>query len=149
MHVRKNLAGFRDSPDVNVFAEAVGGFDFVLDPFFDLHLEKTIELLNPFGKYITCGLVGQNEHAAAAAGVISAPPDSSKILYHAMIKNLSLMGNCIGLGSDLDAAMQDYTAGVLRPVVDSVYSGDDASAFMNRTFNDSNRFGKVVFRYAA
>lgn len=145
--VGRNLAGFRDSTSVTAFAESVGGFDYILDPFFDLHVDKAVELLNPFGKYITCGLVGQNEHVAASSGVRAEPPNAGRVLGLLIVRNLSIIGNCIGLSTDLDAAMGAYVDGRFRPVIDSVYTGEEAGAFLDRTFNDSNRFGKVVFRY--
>lgn len=44
-------------------ATAVAGtglrFQAVLDPFFDLHAEDALEVLQPFGTYITCGFAGQ------------------------------------------------------------------------------------------
>ena len=145
--VERNLAGFRDAAHVGEFAAALGGFDYVIDPFFDLHIEKAVEIMNPFGRYITCGLAGQNEFAAASAGVATRAPSANLLLGQMMLKNLTLIGNCIGLSSDLDAAVRDYERGSFRPPLDAVFSGDQAAGFLGRTFNDPDRFGKVAFCY--
>ena len=145
--VERNLAGFRDAAHFGEFAAALGGFDYVIDPFFDLHIEKAVEIMNPFGRYITCGLAGQNEFAAASAGVATRAPSANLLLGQMMLKNLTLIGNCIGLSGDLDAAVRDYERGSFRPPLDAVFSGDQAAGFLSRTFNDPDRFGKVAFCY--
>jgi NADPH:quinone reductase-like Zn-dependent oxidoreductase len=133
-------------------AKQIGGFDGVIDPFFDLHALVAVEALRPFGTYVTCGLVGQH---ATPRGADSRPDqagvgaiDGGTLLQTAILKNLTLVGNCIGVREDLDAALADYAAGRLASVVDSVYDGDAVRPFFERTFNDPARFGKVVFRYA-
>lgn len=133
--------------ELSVVAAAVGGFDAVVDPFFDLHLEAVIDLLAPFGRYVTCGLAGQTEHSAAAAGV-GQPIDGHRLMLAAILKNLSFVGNCLGNAADLERALLDYVAGARPIVIDSVYSGDDAAPFLDRSFNARDRVGKVVFQYA-
>ncbi len=64
-----------------------------------------------------------------------------------MLKNLQLIGNCIGQTSDLQNALNDYAAGKLDVTLDSIYSGDQVAEFFERTYTDSNRFGKVVYQY--
>ena len=125
-------------------AAGVGGFDYVIDPFFDLHVRRAVEVMNPFGSYITCGLAVQN--AGSERPAVPMPPLDS-ILFAAMLRNLTLLGNCIGLGTDLVRAVDDYASGRLTTVVDSVFTGDAVAAFLSRTYNDRARFGKVVFRY--
>ena len=41
----------------------------------------------------------------------------------------------------------DYKAGAFSPVIDSVFDGDRVAQFLDRTYNDGDRFGKAVFRY--
>ena len=122
------------------------GFDGVFDPFFDVHLTTAITLLAPFGKYITCGFAGQTEGAARTAALESKPIES--VMAQAMMLNLTLMGNCIGLRDDLERAVRDFEAGKLRAFVDSVYGGREAAAFLERTYASAARFGKVVFSYS-
>jgi NADPH:quinone reductase-like Zn-dependent oxidoreductase len=146
--VARNREGFTGDAALADFAAGAGGFDAVLDPFFDLHLERAVALMNPFATYVTCGLAGQNAHAAAAAGVTGGVAMNG-VLMQAVHKNLTLVGNCIGFSEDLERALGDYQAGRVPPVVvDSVFEGDAAAAFLDRTFNDPGRFGKVVYRYA-
>lgn len=120
-------------------------FEAVLDPFYDLHVADAVELLAPFGTYVTCGFAGQNPHVARAAGV--APVRADHVFQTAIMKNLSIVGNCIGLATDLARALSDYAAGALPVVTDSVFTGDDIAPFLDRTFNDRERFGKVVYAY--
>lgn len=144
--VGRGRDGFANDAALAALARRVGGFDHVFDPFFDMHLERAVELLEPFGSYVSCGLAGQTGHAAEAAGVAT-PVGMHPIVTQMIMKNLTIIGNCIGLHADLDAAVRDYEAGLLAPVVDSVFTGDDVAPFLDRTFNDPARFGKVVYRY--
>lgn len=145
LRVDRGEHGFRKDDRVTAFARDLGGFDHVADPFYDLHLEKAVELLKPFGKYITCGLAGQNPNSKRAAGV--EPVAANRVMTLVILKNLSIVGNCIGVHDDLRLALKDYSDGRLRTVVDSVHGETESRAFLDRTFNDRERFGKVVFRY--
>lgn len=136
--------GAAESDPLVAAAADVGGFDYVIDPFFDLHVYRAVAVMNPFGSYITCGLATQNAGSARPPAPL---PPLDVILHAAMIRNLALLGNCIGLGSDLEQAINDFAGGRLSTVIDSVYTGDAVGAFLDRTYNDRTRFGKVVFRY--
>lgn len=139
--------GARGGAALGALAEEVGGFDGVIDPFYDLHLERAVEVLRPFGTYVTCGLAGQNPHAARAAGVDVAPPSLERVMAAVITRNLAIVGNCIGLSSDLAAALADHAAGALPCVLDSTFAGAaSAGAFLARSFAAPDRFGKVVFR---
>ncbi len=122
---------------------ARGELSFVFDPYFDLHLEHSVELLAPFGTYVTCGLAAQNDLTGAAVR----PVNAESVMRHAIVKNLSILGNCLGSADDLADALAAHAEGRLSVVVDSVHGGNDASAFLARTFVDRQRFGKVVFSY--
>jgi NADPH:quinone reductase-like Zn-dependent oxidoreductase len=146
--VARNREGFVGDEGLTEFAAGAGGFDAVLDPFFDLHLERAVALMNPFGTYVTCGFAGQTAHAAQAAGVRGGV-SMHNVLGQAVLKNLTLVGNCIGFSEDLERALGDYQAGHVPPlVIDSVFEGDATASFLDRTFNAPDRFGKVVYRYA-
>lgn len=137
--------GFAHSAELaEVLAEA-GGADCVFDPYFDLHLERAVELMAPFGRYVTCGVLAQNPTIAREAGI--RPMNAEHILSRMLLRNLTVAGNCIGVREDLVRAIEDHAAGRLACVVDSVFGGDQAAPFLERTFNDRERFGKVVFRY--
>ncbi len=141
----RNGSSFRHSGLINEVAAGIGLFDRVFDPFFDLHLEKAVEVLAPFGMYITCGLARQNE--GSAPNLPDVPFNGARIMCTALARNLSILGNCIGLRSDLEQALKDYAGGGYAVPVDSVFTGDDAAGFINRTYNDDNRFGKVAYCY--
>jgi NADPH:quinone reductase-like Zn-dependent oxidoreductase len=139
--------GLRGSDALSEFGKAAGGFDYVLDPFFDLHLQKSIGVLNPGGVYVTCGLAGQTPYSLATSET-DEMLDIRDVMSGVMQKNLTIIGNCIGLTADLDNALADYDAGTFHVVVDSVYSRQDVVPFIDRTYNTPERFGKVVFQYA-
>jgi len=124
----------------------IGGFDGVIDPFFDIHLAKVLDVMGPGAKYVTCGL---HEQYQSIIGQSTAyPPISLKtVLLKAMFRNLTIIGNCIGTTSDLQRALNDYSSESLPVVVDSTFRGKQAGAFLDRTYNSGDRFGKVVYQY--
>jgi NADPH:quinone reductase-like Zn-dependent oxidoreductase len=139
---------FRDTGAVDAAAAELGGFACVIDPMFDAHVEKALQVLAPFGRYVTCGLVAQTPDSQRHSG-LDGRLDGTRLLEACMVRNLTIIGNCIGLTEDLDDAARDYAAGAFRPPVDSVFGGERAAAFLDRSFNAADRFGKVVFQYQA
>lgn len=119
-------------------------FDAVFDPFFDLHLGRAVDTLDFGGRYITCGLQGQHRAFAEEA----TPPGLGEVLTTAIVRNLSLMGNCIGQRRDLLDALDLHEQGVFDPVIDSTWDLGDGVGFVERSFADSGRLGKVVMTYA-
>jgi NADPH:quinone reductase-like Zn-dependent oxidoreductase len=143
VHVGGDAGTFRDGSVIEAYAASFGGFDQVFDPFFDLHLERAVSVLAPFGSYITCGLAGQTSAVQSSIPKMVAEP----FLVQVMSKNLSVIGNCLGLREDLDRALLDYSSGRMTGYVDSTHSGDRSAEFLDRTFNNRQRIGKVVFAY--
>jgi NADPH:quinone reductase-like Zn-dependent oxidoreductase len=136
---------FAAHPVIGPLVTRIGGFDFVIDPYFDLHLSRSIDVMAVGAKYITCGLYDQYLEM-----IHQQRPRSyrtNRELISVMIKNLHIIGNCIGLTSDLQAALDDYDRGTLKVAVDSVYSGREVGAFLDRTYNARDRFGKVIYQY--
>lgn len=123
-----------------------GGFDGVIDPFFDIHLPKVLDVMGPGAKYVTCGL---HEQYQKIIGQTTGYQQISvkTLLLKAMFRNLHIIGNCIGTTSDLQKAIDDYSANSLPVVVDSTFTGNKAGAFLDRTYNSGDRFGKVVYQY--
>ena len=120
-------------------------FDVVIDPFFDLYLNGVINHINFNGRYIFCGHYEQY-----------LPLDKSKLLFEenyrgifskCIFKNISIIGNCIGLRSDLENAIKDYSDNKYNILIDSVYSGVDVIPFLERSYKDPSRVGKVVYSY--
>lgn len=126
--------------------DTYGGFDYVIDPFYDLHLGKVIALMKPGGTYITCGFYDQYL-AMLGKSFQSTGASFARVMSDVMLKNVQLIGNCLGVTADLRRALEAYTAGTFQVVLDSVYSGPQVQDFLHRTYNASERLGKVVYRY--
>jgi len=144
--VDSSLENFIHHEQIRDFVIQTGGFDGVVDPFFDLHLPKVLDVMGPGAKYVTCGLHDQFQKLI---GQTTAYPQLSlkTLLLKAMFKNLQIIGNCIGTTSDLQRALDDYSSKSLPVVVDSSFGGKQAGAFLDRTYNSGDRFGKVVYQY--
>ena len=123
-----------------------GGFNCVIDPLFDIYLGKLIHTIATEGRYVTCGFYDQyssltnREFKYRGSGM-------GEIMNHAMMKNIQIIGNCIGYTTDLQQAIQEYTDGSLNVMVDSVFKDKQIGAFFDRTYNAKDRFGKVVYQY--
>lgn len=135
-------------PDTGSIMAAAGMFDCVIDPFFDLHLSWMVHLMTYNARYVSCGRAGQYY------GIIDKqPPVLEKanaltdVLSNVVVKNMKLIGNCVGVTEDLAQAIADYTDGRFDVVIDSVYSGKQIGEFINRTYNARERFGKVIYKY--
>jgi NADPH:quinone reductase-like Zn-dependent oxidoreductase len=144
--VGREADGFVKCEKIRSFYAENGGFHCVIDPMNDANLAQVIFGMADFGRYVSCGLVNQAE------GIISNPvskPIASmeEIMAHAIFHNISLIGNCLGLRTDLEAALADCAAGRLHVPIDSVFRGTDAGGFLHRSFSDDTRFGKVIFQY--
>jgi NADPH:quinone reductase-like Zn-dependent oxidoreductase len=122
-----------------------GGFDAVIDPFFDLHLARVVPLLVGEGRYISCGFYNQS----GAFTLPAANLNLMAIMNSASTGNRVILGNCLGKRSDLQQAIDTYVAGKLPVVIDSVFEGVEICPYIERTFNDPNRFGKVVYRHSS
>lgn len=136
-------------PDLAAYARGCGGFDAVLDPFFDLYLEGSLPVLAPFGSYVTCGLQRQ----FPARGGEDETPHSRPVLRAlvltlALPRNISIMTNCLGFTHDLQRAIAAFLEGELDVPIDSVVSGDKPGEFLSRTYCQPERFGKVAYRYS-
>lgn len=138
-------APLAEHPRIRDVVEA-GGFQGVIDPFFDLYLPYMPPLMAMGGRYVTCGMYDQYL-AMVGREQPGMPAEADSVMTLTMLKNLSLIGNCIGLTSDLEQALADHAAGRLPVLVDSVLTGPDTAAFLERTYLSPDRFGKVVYRY--
>jgi len=126
--------------------ERIGGFNAVIDPFFDAYLGKVLPTMAPDSRYITCGLFEQytvpGKEANAVAGEMY-----RNALINAMLNNVHIIGNCIGTTKDLQHALTDYERERLPVIIDTVYTGHNVGAFLERTYGSHSRFGKIVFQY--
>ncbi len=129
------------------YAAAHGHFEAMFDPFFDLHVGPAPDLLRDFGTYVTCGMAAQNAGSASVTTpMVRATLEQT--LYRCIVKNLRLVGNCIGLTDDLRAALADYAQDRFPVMVDSVFDDRMPAAFVERSLGAGRgRFGKVVLSY--
>lgn len=136
------------SPDMLHIYQETGGFNYIIDPFFDLHIGKVISLFVPGfgGKYITCGLYEQYSQLTGNEFQYHGL-QFSQILATMIVNNIYLIGNCLGTTKDLQQAIQDCATGRFPVVVDSVFTGNQIKDFFERTYNAKERFGKVIYRY--
>ncbi|MCU0633350.1 MAG: zinc-binding alcohol dehydrogenase family protein [Gemmatimonadaceae bacterium] len=126
--------------------ESADAFDAVIDPFFDAHAMAATGAVRAGGRYITCGFAAQiagNGRGSAAFAV-----DGVHLAARALMRNVTIIGNCLGLRGDLTDAIDAHQTGRLGVVVDSVFE-DDVPAFLRRTWVDGDRFGKVAFHYGS
>lgn len=135
-------ATFLDVESVT-WKELRGRFDAVFDPFFDLHVGQVLEALDYGGHYVTCGLQAQHDSFAQSPE----PATVNQLLTTAIVRNLVLVGNCIGQRKDLEEAVALFACGGFRIPVDSVWGVADARTFIERSFANRGRLGKVVMAY--
>ena len=124
-----------------------GGFDCVIDPFFDLYLGKVIKAIAVEGRYVTCGLYNQYSHFTGREFNYRGS-HMGEILTYALLNNIQIIGNCIGYTEDLKAAIKDYQLGRLDVAIDSIFDASKIKDFFDKTYNNKHRFGKVVCQYS-
>ena len=147
VHCASPLAGPLESDaSWRQIMQEFGGFDVVLDPFHDAFIDKVIPCMKPEGRYVTCGQWRQMEVGATDTKPVEVM-DRSGLLTFALLNNLTLIGNCLGNSADLRQALSDFDRGLVSVPIDSVFRGQDCGPFLNRSFEDPHRFGKVVFDY--
>jgi NADPH:quinone reductase-like Zn-dependent oxidoreductase len=139
------LGGGHAEARVAELADELGGFAAIVDPYFDLYLPRLARLLRNGGRYVSCGLLAQYEGAPQPEW----DDDGRRLsrgLWALCEKNAQFIGNCLGTRADLDRALGDYLAGRLTVPLDTVHTGPPAP-FLERSWNDRGRVGKVVYRY--
>lgn len=118
-------------------------FDVVFDPFYDLHIEDAVKCLNYYGRYITCGFKNQNERFVENS---DKEIQVHRLLTQIMIKNISLIGNCIGSTEDLQKQIDGFDPEDPILPIYSVYNCEKSDDFLYDTYENKNRFGKVVMK---
>ena len=127
-------------------SDRIGGFDYVIDPFFDLHLPLALNFMKPGAKYATCGLASTAEELVGRSFTLPVPT-MTEVLSRCIAMNYQLISSCLGSTADLQEALRDYEVGKVDVVVDSVYRGEEVGNFFQRTFDAPERFGKVIYEY--
>lgn len=148
IQVDPHEANWLSNPVMADIYRKTGGFDYIVDPFFDLHVGKVLPLFQPLqgGRYVTCGLYDQYSNLIGKEFQYQGM-SLGQILGFMMMHNVYLIGNCLGTTQDLTQAIEDCGAGKFNVTIDSIFSGSEVSAFFDRTYNAGDRFGKVVYRY--
>lgn len=120
-------------------------YDVIFDPFFDLYLEKSINLLNFYGRYITCGLKNQHENFKENYDTIN-NLDFQSLMIRVMTNNISVIGNCIGTKEDLEHSI-DMLKFDPNPIpIHKILKSSQGIEFLDLTYN-LKRLGKVVLTY--
>jgi NADPH:quinone reductase-like Zn-dependent oxidoreductase len=146
IELQPDVPGLLESPEMRDIMDRTGGFEYVIDPFYDLHLGELLEVMANGATYITCGLADQYSHLTGTA--FKKPGQVlDQIMSLVSRKNIHLIGNCLGETADLAQALQDYARGALPVVIDTVFTGSQVGAFIARTYCARERFGKVIYQY--
>lgn len=143
----KTLSLIQNEKFLKVF-NGLKGFDSVIDPFYDLYLGKVIPFIKPCGSYYTCGLYDQ--YLADIDGKFTASKNNYNVIMNTtLVNNISIIGNCLGSTQDLETSVDRYHVDKLNVVVDSVFDGYNVADFLDRTYNQKERFGKVIYQYTS
>jgi NADPH:quinone reductase-like Zn-dependent oxidoreductase len=134
-----------DLSAVRTVARPMGGFDAVFDPFSDVYFPSVLSVMGLGARYITCGVADQRW--VVDEDDVEAMSQWKHVAKALIVKNVTLMGNCLGTTRDLADALRDWCDGRLRVVLDSVHSAGAVRNFLERTFTAPDRFGKAVYLY--
>lgn len=146
IQIDPNKKSLLQNEEIAQIVRETGGFNCVIDPFFDLYLGKVIKAIAVEGRYITCGLYDQYSHLTNQEFHYRGN-SMGEIMSFAMLKNIQLIGNCLGYTEDIHQAIQDYASGNLKVIIDSIFTKEQIGAFFERTYNAKDRFGKVIYQY--
>lgn len=122
----------------------IKGITAVIDPFADLNLVGSLSLLQPYGRYVTCGFEQQFYNR-----------ESSPISWRAldvvqplMEKNLTVVGNCLG---DKDDLTRGFTllSGKTLIGTDRGYSLNEREFFLRDAFERRRVFGRSALLYGS
>ncbi len=146
IHAGAGTGSFLEYEAVRQVMKETGGFDAVIDPFYDVNLGRVIDVIAANGKYITCGNSNQFQNGPGQA-LQPGDRDFHFILDHAMSNNIEIIGNCLGSREDLEHAIADYVSGTLNVITDSTFRGAQIGEFFERIYNSKERLGKVIYFY--
>lgn len=141
-----NAESFLANNEINELFKETGGFHQVIDPFMDLYLKKSLEVMQDFGSYISCGVYDQFSNLIGKVPYYNIHDWQTSLLL-CCTKNLNIIGSCLGLTEDLYKAIDDYNAGSMDVIINSVHTGNQVGNFIDRTYNAKDRFGKVIYKY--
>ena len=117
----------------------------IFDPFADLNLLSSLELLAPFGRYVTCGFVEQ--YFRKSKSQISDYPHIQEVIAPIIAKNISVIGNCLGAVDDLTQGLR--LLGRSFVPFDRAFSYVDIEGFIDACFVSRPGLGHVSFFYSS
>lgn len=121
-------------------------FTHAFDPFFDMNVGHALNCLKTGGTYITCGLRDQHPMLSMETPN-NAEPIVRGALVQSIMKNVSLLGNCLGSTEDLERAIRLQSRTGIGPIIDQEYKLIEGRDFVQRSFFNFRRFGKCVLVY--
>lgn len=143
--LENRVSGLGGCPELLADVNERGLYAGVLDPFMDIHLLQAPIVMKQGGCYVTCGMAQQIDDDEV---ILATDPQRLAVFYsHLMMKNLTVMGNCLGTLEDQRQAIRDWESDRLPIRLDSVFGAGDELEFLERSFLDPDRFGKVVYRF--
>ena len=121
-------------------------YSCAFDPFFDINILDAIRTINMNGTYVTCGF--RDQHPVISE---KSPYSSEALVRNALVesivKNISIIGNCLGNTKDLVDGIKLTSKYNIKPIIDSVFNPRDGKQYIQRTFFDKKRFGKSILQY--
>ncbi|MFE5770479.1 zinc-binding alcohol dehydrogenase family protein [Streptomyces sp. NPDC056485] len=117
-------------------ARRLRGFDVIIDPLWRSHFRAAVKFLGFSGRYVA-GHDPSGEDAAA---------DWAAATGSLVAKNAWFAGQRLGTRDDLQAAVDDLTAGRLEMHVDSQFRGADVGPFVLSSL-DPHRTGGVIYAF--
>jgi NADPH:quinone reductase-like Zn-dependent oxidoreductase len=110
------------------------GVDVVVDSVGEATWAQSLGALGRRGRLVTCG--------GTSGPMVTT--DVRRLFWN----QWSILGSTMGNDAELDAVVEHFRAGRLRPPIDSVYGLEDARAAFERLAS-GEQFGKVVIRIAS
>ncbi|VEF05465.1 quinone oxidoreductase family protein [Streptococcus equi] len=139
--------GIKKVVSVDGIEEYFDSFTHVFDPYFDLNFSRAVSFLNNGGKYVFCGFLNQHPVLSKENDKTLNTEEIFNSLKLVIVKNLSLIGNCLGSQEDLNKVIEIYGSKI-SPTIDSEYNLGQLEEFLTRSFFDKNKLGKCVIDYS-
>jgi NADPH:quinone reductase-like Zn-dependent oxidoreductase len=117
--------------DVAAAVKEAGGADVVVEHVGEATWKTSLAVAKPAGRIVVCG---------ATSG-----PNPPAQLHRVWWKQLTIYGSTMGTRDDFAGAFELVKSGRARPVVDEVFSLEDARAAHER-LEAGEQFGKIVLR---
>lgn len=122
------------------------GITHIFDPFFDMNLGLAMQYIKMNGTYITCGLRDQHPILSEETPKKMEPIVRAAI-SQAILKNVSIIGNCLGTTEDLESSIELFNRTGCSPIIDKVYTLEQSLDFVENSFFNKQKFGKMVLKY--